>query len=224
MWQLELLLSSGTVCLSIYSLVAAIFGMNIPYTWKEGHGYMFKWVCLVWSPQYMPEESYYICQENLTYGIFCSLFLLRHWLLHKCVENFSHEKMVLNSGGHVRRNSLRFDFHVNNFVREAQGSCWVLRCGIESVWGYSGYSFRWLWRPYGEWSIRIKPERGFLTNYHVGSTWLWFRWTTACYIIINLSCVVDKMVHEGSSYCNLSLFGRKSNINYHYVGIYYLWK
>ncbi|XP_017977582.1 PREDICTED: magnesium transporter MRS2-2 isoform X2 [Theobroma cacao] len=44
--QLELLLSSGTVCLSIYSLVAAIFGMNIPYTWKEGHGYMFKWVVM----------------------------------------------------------------------------------------------------------------------------------------------------------------------------------
>ncbi|TYI75008.1 hypothetical protein E1A91_D07G244500v1 [Gossypium mustelinum] len=45
--QLELFLSSGTVCLSIYSLVAAIFGMNIPYTWKEGHGYMFKWVVIL---------------------------------------------------------------------------------------------------------------------------------------------------------------------------------
>nr|XP_017219105.1 PREDICTED: magnesium transporter MRS2-I-like [Daucus carota subsp. sativus] len=42
--QLELFLSSGTVCLSIYSLVAAIFGMNIPYTWNDNHGYMFKWV------------------------------------------------------------------------------------------------------------------------------------------------------------------------------------
>ncbi|KAE8666992.1 Magnesium transporter MRS2-I [Hibiscus syriacus] len=42
--QLELLVSSGTVCLSIYSLVAAIFGMNIPYTWNKGHGYLFKWV------------------------------------------------------------------------------------------------------------------------------------------------------------------------------------
>lgn len=45
--QLELFLSSGTVCLSIYSLVAAIFGMNIPYTWREGHGYVFKWVCIL---------------------------------------------------------------------------------------------------------------------------------------------------------------------------------
>ncbi|KAH1108228.1 hypothetical protein J1N35_011996 [Gossypium stocksii] len=45
--QLELFVSSGTVCLSIYSLVAAIFGMNIPYTWKEGHGYMFKWVVIL---------------------------------------------------------------------------------------------------------------------------------------------------------------------------------
>lgn len=42
--QLELFLSSGTVCLSVYSLVAAIFGMNIPYPWRENHGYIFKWV------------------------------------------------------------------------------------------------------------------------------------------------------------------------------------
>lgn len=42
--QLELFLSSGTVSLSVYSLVAAIFGMNIPYHWKEGHSYIFKWV------------------------------------------------------------------------------------------------------------------------------------------------------------------------------------
>ncbi|KAK9930986.1 hypothetical protein M0R45_018286 [Rubus argutus] len=45
--QLELFLSSGTVSLSIYSLVGAIFGMNIPYTWNDGYGYMFKWVCIV---------------------------------------------------------------------------------------------------------------------------------------------------------------------------------
>lgn len=45
--QLELFLCSGTVCLSVYSLVAAIFGMNIPYPWKEGHGYLFKWVVIV---------------------------------------------------------------------------------------------------------------------------------------------------------------------------------
>ncbi|XP_024196925.1 magnesium transporter MRS2-I isoform X3 [Rosa chinensis] len=45
--QLELFLSSGTVSLSVYSLVAGIFGMNIPYTWNDGHGYMFKWVCIV---------------------------------------------------------------------------------------------------------------------------------------------------------------------------------
>ncbi|XP_054805731.1 magnesium transporter MRS2-I isoform X1 [Prosopis cineraria] len=45
--QLELFLSSGTVCLSVYSLVAAIFGMNIPYTWNHQHGYMFKWVVIV---------------------------------------------------------------------------------------------------------------------------------------------------------------------------------
>ncbi|XVF62980.1 hypothetical protein PTKIN_Ptkin09bG0052200 [Pterospermum kingtungense] len=42
--QLELFLSSGTVCLAIWSLVAGIFGVNIPYTWNTNHGYMFKWV------------------------------------------------------------------------------------------------------------------------------------------------------------------------------------
>ncbi|KAK6145990.1 hypothetical protein DH2020_019859 [Rehmannia glutinosa] len=45
--QLELILSSGTVCISIYSLIAGIFGMNIPYTWNERHGYMFKWVVIL---------------------------------------------------------------------------------------------------------------------------------------------------------------------------------
>ncbi|KAM2399257.1 hypothetical protein PS1_036044 [Malus domestica] len=45
--QLELFLSSGTVCLSMCSLVAAIFGMNIPYTWVNDHGYVFKWVIIV---------------------------------------------------------------------------------------------------------------------------------------------------------------------------------
>ncbi|EPS65976.1 hypothetical protein M569_08801 [Genlisea aurea] len=44
--QLELILSAGTLCLSVYSLVAGIFGMNIPYTWNADHGYMFKWVVI----------------------------------------------------------------------------------------------------------------------------------------------------------------------------------
>ncbi|RZS01594.1 hypothetical protein BHM03_00031461, partial [Ensete ventricosum] len=45
--QLELFLSSGTVSLSIYSLVAGIFGMNIPYSWNDDHGYVFKWVVIL---------------------------------------------------------------------------------------------------------------------------------------------------------------------------------
>lgn len=45
--QLELFLCSGTLCLSVYSLVAAIFGMNIPYSWREHHGYLFKWVVII---------------------------------------------------------------------------------------------------------------------------------------------------------------------------------
>ncbi|CAL0321111.1 unnamed protein product [Lupinus luteus] len=45
--QLDLILSSGTLCLSIFALVTSIFGMNIPYTWNSNHGYMFKWVLTV---------------------------------------------------------------------------------------------------------------------------------------------------------------------------------
>ncbi|KAL8162751.1 hypothetical protein V2J09_014240 [Rumex salicifolius] len=44
--QLELFLSAGTVCISIYALVTGIFGMNIPYTWMDNHNYMFKWVVI----------------------------------------------------------------------------------------------------------------------------------------------------------------------------------
>jgi len=51
--QLELFISAGTVCMSLYSLVAAIFGMNIPYTWKApGHEHVFKWVCTYHLQQY----------------------------------------------------------------------------------------------------------------------------------------------------------------------------
>ncbi|KAL8513718.1 hypothetical protein ACS0TY_012999 [Phlomoides rotata] len=45
--QLELFLSSGTLCLSVYALAAAIFGMNIPYPWRHNHGYIFKWVVMI---------------------------------------------------------------------------------------------------------------------------------------------------------------------------------
>ncbi|KAL5068366.1 hypothetical protein RYX36_019253 [Vicia faba] len=45
--QLELFLSGGTVCVTFYALVTAIFGMNIPYTWNEDHSYMFKWVVIL---------------------------------------------------------------------------------------------------------------------------------------------------------------------------------
>nr|XP_029119502.1 magnesium transporter MRS2-I isoform X2 [Elaeis guineensis] len=45
--QLELFLSSGTVCLSLYALVGGIFGMNIPYSWNDSHGYVFKWVVII---------------------------------------------------------------------------------------------------------------------------------------------------------------------------------
>lgn len=44
--QLELVLSAGTVVMALYAAVAGIFGMNIPYTWNDGHDYVFKWVMI----------------------------------------------------------------------------------------------------------------------------------------------------------------------------------
>ncbi|CAM6087709.1 unnamed protein product [Calypogeia fissa] len=44
--QLELILSSATVMMAIYSLVAGIFGMNLPYKWNDGYDYLFKWVVI----------------------------------------------------------------------------------------------------------------------------------------------------------------------------------
>jgi hypothetical protein len=86
--QLELYLSSGTVCLTIYSLVAGIFGVNIPYTWTDNHGYMFKWVSKILllgnlAPDYkllLYGEScvfFLRCQVVIVTGAFCaSLFLV----------------------------------------------------------------------------------------------------------------------------------------------------
>ncbi|KAK8919197.1 Magnesium transporter MRS2-I [Platanthera zijinensis] len=45
--QLELFLSSGTCSLTMFSLIAGIFGVNIPYSWNENHGYLFKWVIIL---------------------------------------------------------------------------------------------------------------------------------------------------------------------------------
>ncbi|XP_024366415.1 magnesium transporter MRS2-I isoform X2 [Physcomitrium patens] len=42
--QLELILSSATVVVALFSLVAGIFGMNIPYEWNENHEEAFTWV------------------------------------------------------------------------------------------------------------------------------------------------------------------------------------
>ncbi|EPS74231.1 hypothetical protein M569_00526, partial [Genlisea aurea] len=44
--QLELFLNSANLCLAFFSLVTGIFGVNIPYTWNNGYGGMFKWVLI----------------------------------------------------------------------------------------------------------------------------------------------------------------------------------
>ncbi|KAF5951411.1 hypothetical protein HYC85_009355 [Camellia sinensis] len=41
--QLELLLTSAGISVSLCSTMAGIFGANIPFTWNSNHGYMFKW-------------------------------------------------------------------------------------------------------------------------------------------------------------------------------------
>ena len=95
--QLELFLSSGTVCLSIYSLVAAMFGMNIPYPWNEGHGYIFKWVSTA-------------CISEIFQVVVC---LVDHLL-------------VYISGGYINGHGVSLRVHVNNDLCSAQRSHWIL--------------------------------------------------------------------------------------------------
>ncbi|XP_077247371.1 magnesium transporter MRS2-I-like [Tasmannia lanceolata] len=45
--QLNLFLTAGNVCLSIYDFVTSLLAMNVPYNWNNNHGYMFKWVVIV---------------------------------------------------------------------------------------------------------------------------------------------------------------------------------
>ncbi|XP_027164897.1 magnesium transporter MRS2-I-like [Coffea eugenioides] len=45
--EVELFLSVTFICLSIYSTVAQLFGMSIPYSWNFGYGYLFKWVVII---------------------------------------------------------------------------------------------------------------------------------------------------------------------------------
>lgn len=50
--QLELFsLGSGTLCLPVCSLVAGIFGMNLPFSSDENHGYTFEWSNLACPPR-----------------------------------------------------------------------------------------------------------------------------------------------------------------------------
>ncbi|PPS06365.1 hypothetical protein GOBAR_AA14308 [Gossypium barbadense] len=70
--QLELFLSSGSVCLSVYSLVAAIFGMNIPFTWNDNHGYVFKWL-----REYIDDtEDYINIQVVIISGLLSALLFI----------------------------------------------------------------------------------------------------------------------------------------------------
>ncbi|XP_058086394.1 magnesium transporter MRS2-I-like [Magnolia sinica] len=45
--QLELFIGTSTLSLLIISLVAGIFGVNLPFTWNQNHGYLFKWVLVI---------------------------------------------------------------------------------------------------------------------------------------------------------------------------------
>ncbi|OIW07250.1 hypothetical protein TanjilG_08365 [Lupinus angustifolius] len=45
--QLDLILNTGNVCLSIFALLTSLFNMNFPNTWNVNHSYMFKWVIIV---------------------------------------------------------------------------------------------------------------------------------------------------------------------------------
>ncbi|KAG0458373.1 hypothetical protein HPP92_023530 [Vanilla planifolia] len=45
--ELDLFLNSANGALSINSLISATFGMNLPFSWNENHGYIFTWVVIL---------------------------------------------------------------------------------------------------------------------------------------------------------------------------------
>jgi len=107
--QLELYLSSGTVCLTIYSFVAGIFGVNIPYTWTDNHGYMFKWVSKIFllgnlAPDY----------KLLLYGESCVFFFTL-------------------PVGNCHRSILCISVPSSNDICSLQGPGWILKGPMFSV-------------------------------------------------------------------------------------------
>lgn len=124
--QLELFLLSGTVSLSVYSLVAAIFGMNIPYPWNNNHGYVFKWVCILISP--------------------LSSFIS---LLVPCI----HHAGSFLAGGHFWCNIEWINIYVNNYLFKTQRSCRILTSVLSECIKCLYSSQKWLFlsriRSYG---------------------------------------------------------------------------
>jgi hypothetical protein len=87
--QLELILSSATVVVTIYSLVAGIFGMNIPYDWNIGHPDAFTWVRIKFSHVYKctfkKEFGYHDC--NCQFGAYLRLQFARY-SCYQCTHLF----------------------------------------------------------------------------------------------------------------------------------------
>ncbi|XP_024531392.1 magnesium transporter MRS2-I isoform X2 [Selaginella moellendorffii] len=82
--QLELVLNAATLAMALYSLVAGIFGMNIPYPWNDDHAYLFKWVCnlLRCSPWFV-HSQHCVFGFILTAGRGCGVYALRWFVLHR---------------------------------------------------------------------------------------------------------------------------------------------
>lgn len=98
----------------MYSLVAAIFGMNLQYTWREGHGYIFKWVRKS-HPITFSKKAWFLSfvkqTQNATEGFLFVLMLTGGKL----------------SGGHCRWSCVWIHFPIYNLLCSAQGSGWFLK-------------------------------------------------------------------------------------------------
>lgn len=182
MCQLELFLSSGTVCLSVYSLVAAIFGMNIPYTWKTEHGFVFKWVSIVHLEYQTKTRPQNLNQGNSPRSLQKQLIT---WIISHLLWNF------WTLGGHRHQYSLCIPFLNNCLLRSAQRSCRVLiRIKISLEGGMQSiFSRSWeeIYTPSNLWCI------AFIIMFYIKIGW----WVLKSNIVIEIWTRVGGYHHVG---------------------------
>ncbi|KAL7220258.1 hypothetical protein ACSBR2_013176 [Camellia fascicularis] len=83
--QLELLLTSAGISVSLCSTMAGIFGANIPFTGNSNHGYMFKWVVIV-TVAFCTCIFILIISYARYKGLYGSDFRIHYWFINHAIS------------------------------------------------------------------------------------------------------------------------------------------